>query len=292
MRLLPDRKSAWAAYLLFVALFFVYLVNAARVYHALSGKTHAVKLRPDFPLYPKGQFGYSLFMDPSMVNSPFAEGVEFKALFWRALFAAGNPPLRAFLRSTDALYEVAANRQSFWPQKHRPLMQFFVSTAGLEKGIYQLGLYLFEGTGGRFEWTRHVFEKADGGPAEYVARPLVLGPARISHDLKFRIEGLWETKGLIEIRGWVAVDNVEMSDYDGYIKIESPAGVAKAFYAPLYTRMDIASMYEDPKAANCGFRIRIPKSEIGAGRYSIKVAVQHRKTHEIFEPARAWTKNF
>ena len=87
------------------------------------------------------------------------------------------------------------------------------------------------------------------------------------------------------------VDDVEISDCNGYVKIVSPQA-SKAFYVPLYTRWDIGSMYDDPRASNCGFRIQVPKSEMAGDGYSIKIAVRRPQDRdETLEPVRAWTRS-
>ena len=116
MTAFSGKRSGWTAYLLFVVLFITYLLNTDRLYHAF-GKCYVVKRPRDLSLRPKEEFKYSHFESPSLVNNPFVKGVEFKALFWGAPFATGNPPLRAFLRSADSIYEVIENPSVFLAPK-------------------------------------------------------------------------------------------------------------------------------------------------------------------------------
>jgi len=287
-----DKRSRTAAYLLFVILFITYVLNADSVYYALSGKSYAVKLRHDFSLQAKGDPRLLLVFDYSPVNNKFEEGKLFRAQFVRVANASGNAQLRAFIRSTDALYEVIENRRSFWADSKKRAVNVFVSTSGLENDIYQLGLYLSDDEGVRVVWTDVFFERVDGGPVEYSARPVATVPARISGDLKFGVERLGKEKESIVFQGWAVLENIEMNDYNAYIKIEDPDGVSKTFYAPLYTRMDIASMYDDPRAANSGFRIKVPRGEFAPGNHAIKVVVKHRKTGDTIESVQTEKRDF
>jgi hypothetical protein len=287
-----EKSSRTAAYLLFVILFVTYVLNADSVYYALSGKSHAVKLPHDILLHAKGDLQFLHGGDHSLVNNQFEEGKVFRGRSIRVANASGKAQLRVFIRSTDALYEVIENRRSFWAQSRKRVVNFFISTSGLEDGIYQLGLYLSDDEGVRVAWTDSFFERVDGGPVDYMARPVAPVPARISEDLKFSIERLGKAKESIVFRGWAVLENIEMNDYNAYIKIEDSHGVSKTFYAPLYTRMDIASMYDDPRAANSGFRIKVPRGEFAPGNHAIKVVVKHRKTGETVESVQTETKNF
>jgi hypothetical protein len=280
------------AYLLFVILFVIYMLNADSVYYALSGKPHAVKLPDDFRLPAKGNLQFLYFGNDFLFNNQFEEGKIFLRRSVRVATAGGNAQFRVFMRSTDALYEVIENRRSFWAPSRRHLMNFFISTSGLEDGIYQLGLFLSDDEGVRVAWTATFFERLDGGPVVYMARPVALVAARMSEGLKFSIERVSKEKESIVFRGWAVLENMDMNDYNAYIKVEDSHGVSKTFYAPLYTRMDIASIHNDPRAANSGFRIRVPRGELAPGNHSIRVVVKHRKAGETVESAQTVTKNF
>ena len=56
--------------------------------------------------------------------------------------------------------------------------------------------------------------------------------------------------------------------------------------------MDIASLYEDIRAANSGFQIKIPQDEFTPGKHVIKVILKSRKTGEVLESEQAETRNF
>ena len=280
------KSSRLIAYLSLVILFITYLINADRVYYALSGQSHAVKISADFRLPAIADLPFFYGGNDFLVNNQFEEGRLFLGRSLRVTNERGNAQLRVFMRSTDALYEVIENRSSFWAASRKHLGNFFISTSGLEDGIYQLGLFLSDAEGSGLAWTPSIFERVDGGPVIYLARPIAPVAARTSEGLKFSIERIGKEEEAILFRGWAVLENSDMSVYNAYLKIEDSRGVCKTFYAPLYTRMDIASLQNDPRAANSGFRIKISRGELTPGSYSIKVVVKHRKTGEAVESAK------
>jgi hypothetical protein len=286
------KSSRTAACLAFVILFVIYMINADSVYYALSGVSHAVKLTADFRLPVGGNLPFSYIGDDFLVNNPFEEGKIVLGRSVRVANERGNAQLRVYLRSTDAVYEVTENRRSFWAPSRNRLRNIFISTSGLKDGIYQLGLYLSDDNGVRAAWTGSLFERVDGGPAVYIAGPIAPITARMSEGLRFSIERIGQEKEVILLRGWAVLENKDMNDYLAYLKIEDSRGVSQTFYAPLYTRMNMASRHNDPRAANSGFRIRISRRDLGPGRHSIKVVVRHRKTGEAVESAQTEIINF
>jgi hypothetical protein len=281
-----------AAYLTFVALFAVYLIHADRVYYLLSGKPHAVKRPDDLRLPAQGDIQFLNIKGDFLVNNAFEEGAIFLGRSVRVANERAKAQLRVFMRSADSLYEVVQNRGPFLAESRKRLVNFFISTSGLEDGVYQLGLLLSDDEGVRFAWIASYFERLDGGPVVYLARPVAPVAARISESLKFDIERIGKEKEAILVRGWAVLENADMNDYNAYLKIEDSRSVSKTFYAPLCTRMDIASRHNDPRAASSGFRITIPRHELAAGNHSLKAVVQHRQTGEAIESAKTEIKNF
>jgi hypothetical protein len=292
MKVFSPKISRTAAYLAFVILFVIYMINADRVYYALSGVSHAVKLPDDFRLPAAGNLLFSYIGEDFVVNNPFEEGKIVLGRSVRLANERGNGQLRVYLRSTDAVYEVIENRRSFWAPSRNRLRNIFISTSGLKDGIYQLGLYLSDDDGVRAAWTGSLFERVNGGPVVYIARPIAPVTARMSEGLRFSIERIGQEKEAILLRGWAVLENKDMDDYHAYLKIEDSRGVSQTFYAPLYTRVDIASRYNDPRAANSGFRIRVSRRDLGPGRHSIKVLLRHRKTGEAVESVQTEIKDF
>lgn len=292
MKGLSAKNSRLVAYLSLLILFITYLINADRVYFALSGQSHAVKMSADFRLPAIADLQFIYGGNDFLVNNPFEEGRFFLGRLLRVANKRGNAQLRVFMRSTDALYEVIENRSSFWAASGTRLGNFFISTSGLKDGVYQLGLFLSDDEGPRLAWTPSLFERVDGGPVVYLARPIAPVAARMSEGLRFSIERIGKGQEDILFRGWAVLENSDMSDYNAYLKIENSLGICKTFYAPLYTRMDIASLQNDPRAANSGFRIKVSRGELAPGSYSIKVVVKHRKTGEAVESAQTEIKDF
>ena len=101
------------------------------------------------------------------------------------------------------------------------------------------------------------------------------------------VEKIDKDKEGFVIEGWAVLDHAEMDDYNAYLSFEDSNAVSKVFYAPLFTRMDIAAMYEDVRAANSGFHVRIPRGEFAPGTYRINVALDSRKTGEVIESLQA-----
>ncbi len=286
------KQARPVAYLLFIIVFVTYMLNADRVYNTLSGKSYAVKLPDNFLLYAKGDLQMVAVFDYSPVNNKFEEGKGLRGEFVKVANKSGNAKIRVFFRSFDALYEVIDNRRSFWAHSIKIAVNFFTSTSGLENGIYQIGLYLSDDEGERFVWMDSFFERAAGGPAEYVARPIAPIPARVSENLKFVIERIDKENKEFVFQGWTVLDNREMNDYNAYLTIKDSDGISKTFYAPLYTRMDIGSMYNDPRAANSGFRFKVRQNEFAPGKHVIKVGIKSRKTGGAVESVQTETRNF
>jgi len=287
-----EKRVRMAAWLFFVMFFLVYMFNADRVYHAVSGKFHVAKSPDTFSLPARGDLPMLSFFDYHPVNNKFKEGIVIRGMLSPFANTSGQAKARVFFRSPDALYEVIGNRYSFLPDSLYGGMDFFVSTAALDKGVYTAGLYVRDDEGERFVWLDSVFEKVAGGPVKYGARPVALGLAKASRDVTFALELCSKEDDGLVLRGWVVLDNAEMEDYNAYITIRDTRGVAKIFYAPLYTRMDIASLYADIRAANSGFEILVPEDECAPGKYSIKVIVKSRKTGEVLESVQTETRNF
>jgi len=287
-----EKRVRMAARLFFVMFFLVYMCNADRVYHAVSGKFHVEKLPDTFSLPARGDLPMLFLFDYHPVNKKFKEGIVIRGRLSPFANTSGIAKARVFFRSPDALYEVIGTRYSFLPDVLTGGMDFFVSTAALERGVYTTGFYVRDDEGERFVWLDSVFEKVAGGPVEYRARPVALGPAMASKDVKFALEKIDKEDYGFVLQGWVVLDNAEMEDYNAYIKIRDSKGDVKTFYAPLYTRMDIASLYADIRAANSGFQVLVPEDEGTPGKYSIKVIVKSRKTGEVLESVQTETRNF
>jgi len=293
MMVFSENSFKMAAWLFFFMFFLVYMFNADRVYHGLSGKPYVSKLPDDFPLHVRGDLNMQYVFDPAPVNNKFEEGKGFSGGFASIANKSGNAKVRVFFRSTEALYEVIKNRRSFWVNALNFFaLNFLVSTSGLDNGMYQIGIYLLDDDGERFAWMNSFFEKAAGGPVEYIARPVAVAPTGVSKDLNFAIEPIGKDSKNLILQGWAVLDNAEMNDYSAYIEIKDSKNVVEAFYAPLFTRMDIASLYEDIRAANCGFQIKIPQDEFSPGKHVIKVILKSRKTCEVLESVQAETRNF
>jgi hypothetical protein len=286
-----DKNVTITAWLLCIIFFLVYIVNADKVYHALSGKSYVVKKPAAFSLHAKGDLQANRNCDTSQINNDFEEGKGFRGGFNQIANKSGTAKIRVFFRSDHALYEVIENRQSFWLDATKSAVRFFASTPELEKGIYTTGLYLSDDDGERFVWINSCFEKVAGGPVDYTARPVALVSTGVSKNLHFNIEQIGKEDIRFSLRGWVVLDNAEMDDYNAYITIRDSKDVVKAFYAPLYTRMDISSRFEDIRAANSGFFIFVPKSEFAYGKLTIKVMVKSRTTGEVIESAQAESEN-
>ncbi len=267
-------------YLLFVAVFLTYIFSANRVHNILGGKYYAARLSDNVSPRASGNIEMISIYDYPPVNNRYEEGKGFRGEFLEIANRSGNARIRVFLRSSIAIYEVISNRRSFWAHSRKIAINFFTSTSGLEKGIYQVGVYLSDDSGERFIWMDSFFQKAVGGPAEYVARPIAPIPAKESENLHFAIERIEKNNNEYVIQGWIVLDNREMNDFSAYLIFKDFGGVSKTFYAPLYTRMDIASLYADACAANSGFRIRIPQSDITPGNYEIRVELKSRKKDE------------
>jgi hypothetical protein len=292
MKLFSGRGPIAAAYLVLVILFAVYLRNADRVYYALSGQPHAVKLPDDFRLPDKGYIQFFNVGSDFLVNTAFEEGKIFLGRSVRVLNERGGAQLRVFLRSADALYEVVEKRPSFWVESRKRLTNFFIPTSGLKDGVYQLGLFLSDDHGARFAWIASFFEKRAGGPVVYTARPVASVTGRTSDALKFHIGKIEKEEKAILFQGWAVLENADMSDYNAFLKIEDSRGAAQTYCAPLYTRMNMASRYHDPRAADSGFRIKVTRDALAPGTHSIKVVVRHRKTGEVVESAQTEIKDF
>jgi hypothetical protein len=185
-----------------------------------------------------------------------------------------------------------ANRNDFWAHTKKDAVNLFFSTCRLKEGVYQIGLYIADDDGARFAWMNSFFEKVAGGPVEYIAKPVVLPQATTGDDLKYGVDYSGVEKGLSFIGGWVVLAGAEMNDYDAYLAITDDKGVAKTFYAPLYTRMDIAAMYNDARAANCGFGIKMRASEITPGMHAVEVRLKSQKTGETVKSAQTVTRHF
>ena len=293
MMVLSKKKEKMAAVLFLVSFFLLYMLNADRVYHALSGKPYVAKLPDDFPLHARGDLHLQYFFDPVPVNNKFEEGKGFNAGFAANANKSVNVKVRVFFRSFEAMYEVIKNRRSFWADIISFFeLKFFVSTSGLDNGIYQIGIYLIDDDGERFAWMNSFFEKAAAGPVEYIARPVSVAPTGVSKDLNFAIESIGKDSKNFILQGWAVLNNAEMNDYSAYIEIKDSKNAVEVFYAPLFTRMDIASLYEDIRAANSGFQIKIPQDEFTPGKHVIKVILKSRKTGEVLESEQAETRNF
>ena len=279
------KKWIWAAWLAFVLGFVLYLFRADRAYHALSGRSHLVRMTAEVPPPARGDLKLSSVFDYAPVNNKFEEGKEFRAKFYTIADAKTVAKTRVFFRSPGAVYELAANRRPLWAHARKAAVNFFASTAGLETGVYTLGLAVEDDDGPRMAWLDSFFEKTPGGPVKYVARPVALALGRTCPDVAFAFECI----GTDGIQGWVVRAGADMDDYHAYVVVAGPGGFRRAYYAPLYTRMDVAAQRGDPRAANSGFKIAFPKNEFPPGTYAVRMALQSRETGEVLESAQKWT---
>lgn len=286
-----EKRVKMAAWLLFIVFVIVYMFHADKAYHVLSGKSYAVKLPGDLSLHAKGDLPWH-FLKLRIVKTKFREMVVLNGKVTEIANKSGNAKVRVFFRSPDDLYEVIGSRHSFSADSMEIAVNLFVSTSGLDRGVYQIGLYLFDDAGKRFVWTNNFFNKITGGPVEYIARPVTLVPTRVSKDLKFVIEKIDNESKEFLLQGWMVLDNAEMKDYNAHIVLKDPGAVAKAFYAPLFTRMDVASMYDDARAANSGFWIRVSHHDFAPGKHVITVMIKSRKTGEVIESEQAEIRKF
>ena len=291
MKVILESSVKTLSWLVFVVLFVVYFVNADQVYYALSGKSYVVKLPNSFSLHAKGDLRMLAVFNYPPVNNKFEEGKGYRARFNMVANKSGKTKVRVFFSSSNALYEVIENRHSFWANPMKIAMNFFASTSGLENSIYKIGLYIIDDKGERFLWINNFFEKVAGGPVKYIAHPCTLMPTRTCKDLRFAIEEIYKDNEEFIFKGWVVLDNAEMNDYSAYITIKDSTDVSKTFYAPLFTRTDVASMYSDTRAANSGFQISVPQNEFVPGKYVIKVMIKSRQTGEVIESEQTETRN-
>jgi hypothetical protein len=277
-----SKKSVKTAAGLFFAIFLItyaiFIFNADNVYFLLSGKSYIKKIHDDRSFYPKGNLEMRFVFDYPPVNNAFEEGKGFRGRLVGVLNKKGNIKVRVFFRSAVALYEVIENNCSFWANPEKNVVNFFASTAGLENGVYQIGLDLSDDRGERFAWIDSFFEKASGGPMEYVARPVAPLLAKISKDLKFGIEKFDRKYKEIVCKGWIRLDGADMNDFNAYLLIKDSDGILKTFYTPLYTRMDLASKTNNLRTANCGFRIKVPADEFPPDNYMLSMVLRSRKT--------------
>ena len=255
------------------------------VYFMLSGKSYLEKIPGGNLLFPRDTLQMLSVVDHPPVNNPFEEGKGFRGEFVGFENKKGYTKVCVFFRSTDALFELIENRRSFWERSEKSVVNFFASTTGLEKGIFQMGLYLSDDKGKRFAWINSFFEKVNSGPVEYFARPIAPVRAKTSEDLEFDIENFDRKYKKIVCEGWIVLENANMNDFNAYLLIKDSRGVSKTFYTPLYARMDLISKYNDRRAANGGFRIKIPQDEFPPGNYTVSVILQSRKTDEAIESA-------
>lgn len=279
------RSASRSVWIVFTAVFVLYLLYADSLYHGLSGHSYVIKLRESLPLSTRGDLGLRSVFDYEPVNNTFTEGIRFRGEFNEVSDRGGNAKVRVFLRSPDALYEVIKNRRSFWAHSMKIAVNFFVSTAGLEKGIYQIGLYVSDDKGERFAWMDQCFEKNAGGPVIYRPRPVATVPTVSGKDMMVRIEKHERIKDDFVLQGWVIHDDTEMSDYNAFVKIKDGSNTVKVFYAPLFARTDISTGDKDPRTANRGFKLKIPLSELPPYPYTISVVLQSRKTGKAIESA-------
>ena len=277
----PARKRPTAVWLLFVAVFVLYLFQADRVYHAASGKSHLVRLPAGAPSPARGDLKMSNVFDYTPVNNKFEEGKEYQAKIYDMADTQGHATVRVFFRSPVAVYELAAGRRSLWAHDLKDAVTFFASTTGLKPGIYTLGLAVTDDNGTRMSWFDNFFEKKAGGPVKYVARPVDLAPGRVREDLVYALEGLRADS----LSGWVVLAGTEMNDCNAYVVVTDRRGYRRAYYAPLYSRRDVAEQRGDPRAVNSGFKINFPENEFPPGTYAVQLAVQARPTGEVFESA-------
>ncbi len=275
-------KATMAAWLVFTIGFSIYLLQADRVYHALRDGSYIQKLPEHFSMRAKGDLQVLNTFEARPVSNRFEEGRSFRGRLSQLADQSGKAKVRVFFRSSDAMYEVIENRRSFLGTA-RQTVSFFTSTSGLEAGDYTVGLYLRDDDGESFAWISNSFTKVAGGTSVYIARPVSLPPASIGETIQFSVENIYPKDIYWVVQGWVVLADAEMTDYNAYVVIQDADGVSKAFYAPLYTRMDIASRQGDDRSAHSGFLIQIPSSEYTRWPSAIQIALQSRKTGTILE---------
>jgi hypothetical protein len=278
------RATAGAA-AIFVILSAMYFLNADHVYFWLSGKSYIEKIPDAGSWLPGETLQMGSVLDHAPANNPFDEGKGFRGEFVGRENKKGAARVRVFFRSPTAMFELRENRRSFWEGAEKTVVNFYASTAGLERGIYQMGLYLADDQGKRFAWVDSFFEKVKGGPVEYIARPSAPLRAKISGDLKFAIETVDRRYKKIVCAGWVVLANADMKGFNAYLLARDAAGAERMFYAPLFARSDLMAKPNDPRAANGGFRIRILQHEFPPGEYTVSVVLQSRKTGEALASA-------
>lgn len=263
----------------------IYMVYADKVYFLLSGKSYIEKIPNDHSLSTMDNLPMRSVADHPPTNNRFEEGKGFRGQFVGVENKKGKTNVRVFFRSADALYELVANRRLFWEGADKTVVDLYASTAGLEKGIYQMGLFLSDDKGERFAWIYSFFEKANGGPVEYLARPVAPVPAKSSQGLKFDIEDLIRKYKKVVCQGWTVLENAEMNDFNAYLLFKDSAGVSKTFYSPLFARTDLLSKHTDRRAVNCEFRIKVPQDELPPGNYTVAVVLRSRKNGEAIQSA-------
>lgn len=290
------RRLKLAAWLLFAIFFLVYMLNIDRVLYAVNGKSYVVKLPPSFSVLARGDLKMQWLANYPPVNNRFEEGKGMRIFIPNFANTMGVAKVRLFFKSAEALYEVMANRQAFLADPQKGVVDFFASTSALEAGIYTIGLYVSDDNGERFAWMNTFFEKVPGGPVEYISRPVAVAPSIASKGLQFAIDGISmvdrDDNKFVRLSGWIVLENADMDDYCAYITLRDAENATKTFYAPLYTRRDIASLYDDSHAANSGFQITVPHDELTPGKHRITVMVKSRKTGEILESLQSETENF
>lgn len=281
------QTAPWLWLAIISLLFAVVAFNANAVYFLLSGKSHLKKIATDDSLFPGETLLMDSVLDHAPTNNPFEEGKGFRGQFAGIENKNGHTKLRVFFRSSTALFELMENRRSFWEGAEKTVVNFYASTTGLERGIYQLGLFLADDKGKRFAWVDSFFEEVKGGPVEYIAQPGASVRAKISDDLRFEIERVDRRYKKIVCEGWAVLANADMKGFNAYLLVKDAAGAARTFYAPLYARMDLAARHHDPRAANGGFRIKFFQQEFPPGEYTVTVVLTSRKTGEAIESAQS-----
>ncbi|HEX7502055.1 MAG TPA: hypothetical protein VF451_01430 [Acidobacteriota bacterium] len=279
------KMAAGAAVAVFVMLYAIYMFHADNVYFWLSGKSYIEKIPAAGSWFPRDTLQMGSVLDHAPANNPFDEGKGFRGEFVGSENKKGATQLRVFFRSPAALFELKENRRSFWDGAEKTVVNFYASTAGLERGVYQLGLFLADDKGKRFAWVDSFFEKVKGGPVEYIARPAAPLQAKISKDLKFAIETVDRRYKKIVLEGWTVIENADMNGFNAYLLVKDAAGAVRMFYSPLFARSDLIAKYNDPRAANGGFRIKILQQELPPGEYAVAVVLQSRKTGEAVASA-------
>ena len=279
------KMATGAVAALFIVMYAAYMFNADAVYFRLSGKSYIEKI-PSGRTFPRDTLQMASVLDHAPANNPFDEGKGFRGQFVGIENKKGHTKMRVFFRSPTALFELRENRRPVWEGAEKTVVNFYASTAGLEKGIYQLGLYLSDDRGERFAWVDSFFEKARDGPVEYIARPAAPLQAAIGKDLEFELETVDRRYKKIVIEGWTVLANADMNVFNAYLLVKDSAGAGRMFYAPLFSRPDLIARYNDPRAANGGFRIRILQRELPPGEYTVAVVLQSRRTGEAVESGR------